>query len=146
MWCLKQCSCCFITRGLLEPALLAWLFICKFVFICKYDLMFNCKPLKQDFNTRTVNGHHISCLIDTKYWNLYRTSHTLFLQSNNSLCLLVSEQKIFKISTNQKQELPMGPCFLFNWDEMRRFYRGPSIDASCKFHFICPSGFWGEDF
>jgi hypothetical protein len=37
---------------------------------------------------------------------LYRIFHTPFLQSNNSLCLLVTE-KIFKISANQKQKLPM---------------------------------------
>jgi len=35
---------------------------------------------------------------------LYRISHTSFLQSNKSLCLLVSE-KIFQISANPKQEL-----------------------------------------
>jgi hypothetical protein len=64
---------------------------------------------------------------------LYRISHTPFLQSNNSLCLLVSEEKTLKISANQKQKLPMVTIFLgSNLDEMRKSYRGPSIDASCK--------------
>ena len=40
-----------------------------------------------------------------------RISHTSFLQSNNSLCLLVSEEKISKILANQKQELPMATMF-----------------------------------
>ena len=64
---------------------------------------------------------------------LYRISHTPFLQSNNSLCLLVSEEKTLKISANQKQKLPMVTIFFgSNLDEMRKSYRGPSIDASCK--------------
>jgi hypothetical protein len=66
-----------------------------------------------------------------KIW--YRISNTSFLQSNNSLCLLVSEEKIvFNISANQKQNCPWRPCFSSNWDKIRKSYRGPSIDASCK--------------
>jgi len=42
---------------------------------------------------------------------LYRISHTSYLQSNNSLCLLVSDEKIFLISANQKQEMPMVTMF-----------------------------------
>ena len=38
---------------------------------------------------------------------VYRVSHKSFLQINNTLCLLVSEEKIKKNSANQKQELPM---------------------------------------
>jgi len=38
---------------------------------------------------------------------LYRIFHTSFLQSYNSFALVVSEEKIFKISANQKQVLPM---------------------------------------
>jgi hypothetical protein len=56
---------------------------------------------------------------------LYRTSQTSFLLSNNSLCLLVSEESIFfLISANQKQELHMSTMFLSNRDEMRKSYRG----------------------
>ena len=45
--------------------------------------------------------------------------HTAFLQSSNSICLLVSEEKIFYITANQKQELPIATMFLSNQVEMR---------------------------
>jgi hypothetical protein len=57
---------------------------------------------------------------------LYRISHTSFLQSNNLLCFLLSEEKISKISDNQKQELPMATMF-FGPIGMKS-YRG----TSCK--------------
>jgi hypothetical protein len=39
---------------------------------------------------------------------LYRIPHALFLQSNNSLCLLVSEENIFySNSVNREKDLPM---------------------------------------
>jgi hypothetical protein len=65
-----------------------------------------------------------------KYVTLYRISHTSLLQSKNSLCLLVSEEKILKTSANQKQELPTSTMFLSNRDEMNNLYKGPSIYAS----------------
>jgi len=43
---------------------------------------------------------------------LYIISYTSFIQSNNSLCLIVSVKKIFKISANQNQELPIATMFL----------------------------------
>jgi hypothetical protein len=50
---------------------------------------------------------------------VYRTFYTSFLQRNNSLCHLVSEENIFQISANQKQEFVHGDqiCFGFNQDE-----------------------------
>ena len=62
---------------------------------------------------------------------LYRISYTSFLQSNNSLCLLVF-QIIFSPQSIRNKNCPWRPCLLSNWDEMRKSYRGPSIDASCK--------------
>jgi hypothetical protein len=32
---------------------------------------------------------------------------------------------------------PWRPCFLSNWDEMCKSYRGPSIDFSCKILRFC---------
>ena len=58
---------------------------------------------------------------------LYRNSHTSFLQSNNLLCLLVSEEKISQI---RNKTCAWQPCFLFNRDEIRNLNRGPSIDVS----------------
>jgi hypothetical protein len=55
---------------------------------------------------------------------LYRISHTSFLQSNNSLCPLVSE-KIFLISANRNKN-----CTCFCPIGMKS-YRRHSIDASC---------------
>ena len=37
-------------------------------------------------------------------------------------------------------------CLLTDWGEMSNLYRGPSINASYRFQFICPSGFRGENF
>ena len=59
---------------------------------------------------------------------LYKISHTSLLQSKNSLCLLVSDEKIFSISINQKQELPMSTMFFVpsKWNEQslkRTFHR-----------------------
>jgi predicted aminopeptidase len=42
----------------------------------------------------------------------------------------VSEEKIFKKSTNQKQESPVAAMFVTDRDRMRNLYRGPSTDAS----------------
>ena len=83
---------------------------------------------------------------------LYMTSHTTFLHSNNSLCLLVAEKIFFQFSANQKQELlgmecnsntsnsepsisyrysrevNVGKCNittgLFGLDGMRKYYKG----------------------
>ena len=65
---------------------------------------------------------------------LYRISHTSFLQRNNSLCHLVSEEKIFflNFSLSEKKKFPWRPCFLLNQDEMRKSLRWPYIDALCK--------------
>ena len=41
-------------------------------------------------------------------------------------------EDFFVISANQKQELLMVIMFLSNRVEMRKSYRRPSIDASCK--------------
>ena len=60
---------------------------------------------------------------------LYRISHIPFLPSNNSLCLLVSEENIFK---SQPRKCPCRSCFLSKQVEMRISCRGPAIDAYCK--------------
>jgi hypothetical protein len=51
----------------------------------------------------------------------------------------VSEEKIFLTLANQKQELPLVAIFVFaEWDEMKKLYRGPYIDAFCQvwFHLV----------
>ena len=47
---------------------------------------------------------------------LYRISYTTFLQSNNSLCLLVSEEIFFNFSQSE-QELLMTTMFVVQWNE-----------------------------
>jgi hypothetical protein len=51
----------------------------------------------------------------------------------------VSEEKIFLTLANQKQELPLAA--IFEWDEMKKLYRGPYIDAFClvRFHLVVVS-------
>jgi hypothetical protein len=62
---------------------------------------------------------------------LYKISHTSILQSNNSLCFLVSEE-IFLFYFSQSEKRTAHGYLVFCLDEMRKSYRGTSIDASCK--------------
>ena len=73
---------------------------------------------------------------------LQRTSHRCFLYSLVPFGHVVSEEKIFEISANQKQELPVTAIF-----EVRsgRNEETPIV-ASCKFGSIWPCGFRKEDF
>jgi hypothetical protein len=45
---------------------------------------------------------------------------------------VVSEEQIFKVSTNQNQELFMVAMFLLHQDKMRIFCRGPHKPHYCK--------------
>ena len=63
---------------------------------------------------------------------LYSISHTSFLQSNNSLRLLVSEERLLKFQSIRNKNDPWRLCLLSNQDEMMKSYRRLSIDASCK--------------
>jgi hypothetical protein len=82
--------------------------------------------------TRTAYGGHISCMIGTKYGILYRISHTSFLQSNNSLCLLVSEENIFLNFNQSETRIVNGDHGWSIRDEMMKSRGGPSTDASYK--------------
>ena len=57
----------------------------------------------------------------------------MLLPSLAPFCQAVSEEKIFLTLANQKQELPLAA-----WDEMKKLYRGPYIDAFCQvwFHLV----------
>jgi hypothetical protein len=68
-------------------------------------------------------------------WFLKSLLWNHFLQRNNSLCLLVSQINFF-FQPIRNKNYPWRPCLLSNWDEMRKSYRGPSIDASCKTHVL----------
>jgi hypothetical protein len=59
---------------------------------------------------------------------LYKIFHISFLQSNNSLCLIVSAEKIFKFQPIRNKNCPWWPCFCSI--EMKSW--GPFIDVSCK--------------
>jgi hypothetical protein len=41
----------------------------------------------------------------------------------------------FLTLANQKQELPLAAIFVGEWDEMKKIYRGPYIDAFCQVWF-----------
>ena len=47
----------------------------------------------------------------------------------------VLEEKIFLTLANQKQNCPWRPYLLAEWDEMKKLYRGPYIDAFCQVWF-----------
>ena len=51
------------------------------------------------------------------------------MQNINPFGEAVSEEKIFNVPANQKQESSMAAMFLSDQDEMRKLYNGPSIDA-----------------
>ena len=53
---------------------------------------------------------------------------------------------MFEINVYRNKNCLWWPCLLMDRDKMSNLYRGPSIDASYKFRFICQSGFRGEDF
>ena len=76
--------------------------------------------------------------------SLQRTFHRCLLPSFGSFGQAVSEEKIFKKSANQKQELPVVAMFV-NRSEQNELEDLPSM-LPTKFRFIWPSGFRGEDF
>ena len=69
---------------------------------------------------RTAYGCHISCTISMKYGNF-----VLHLQYKVTIHCSSSFQRFFKFQ-------PIRNKNCLNRDEMRKSYRGPSIDAYCK--------------
>ena len=67
--------------------------------------------------------------------SLQRTCHRCFLRSFGSFGQAVSEEKILKKSSNQKQELPMMAMFVNGSGQNEQ-----SLEPT-KFHFIWPRGF-----
>ena len=64
--------------------------------------------------TRTAYGNHVSCQSAQNETNLLRTlHHTSIIQNNNSLVLVLSEEKIKKIPANQNEEFTMVAMFVF---------------------------------
>jgi hypothetical protein len=59
--------------------------------------------------------------------NLYRRC---FLPSFGLFGKVVSDEKIFSKSTNQKEEWPVAACLLTDQAEMSNLYSEPSKDAS----------------
>ena len=81
------------------------------------------KDFDCELNTMKNNVNTYSKAISDLRSRIYRISHTSFLLSNNSLCLLVSEIFFFYTSVNQKQELPMATMFFcpigMKWGNLR---------------------------
>ena len=80
--------------------------------------------------------------------SLQRTFQGCFLPSFGSFDQLVSEEKIFQKSTNQKQELPVAAMFIngseLNEQTLQRTFQSRMLPT--KFRLILPSCFRGEDF
>jgi hypothetical protein len=67
-----------------------------------------------------------------KMSNLYkRTFHRCFLPSFGSFGHAVSEE-IFRNRPIRNKNCPWRPYLLAEWDEMKKLYRGPYIDAFCQ--------------
>jgi hypothetical protein len=82
--------------------------------------------------TRIAYCSYISlCQIVTKYGNFVQDFTYVIPTSNNLLCLLVSEEKIFQISTNQKQEFPMAIMFMYTLISSNLFTNIAAIGNSC---------------
>ena len=73
---------------------------------------------------------------NTEIVNRSQDSHTSFLLSNNSLCLLVSEENICLISASQRQEFPIAAMFFFLGNLLEHL----PLMLPVKFRFIWPSG------
>ena len=65
---------------------------------------------------------------------MYRTFHSLLLQSKSSFGQVVSEEKILIISANHKQELPVAAM-------LGNFVEDLPYIIPAKFGFNWPSGF-----
>jgi hypothetical protein len=57
---------------------------------------------------------------------------TLFVPTNNSFKLVVSEEKMFNVSANQEEEFPNVAMLFAGSREMRNFCREPDKYHSCK--------------
>ena len=69
--------------------------------------------------TRTAYDCHISCMIGMIMEILYMISHTSFMQSNNSLCLLVSEGRFFFQISETVSECFLAPTQQFSAISLR---------------------------
>ena len=58
---------------------------------------------------------------------------------------MVSEEKIFSKSTNQKEEWPVAACLLTDQAEISNLYSEPSKDASYQVMIHLARRFRGED-
>ena len=105
---------------------------------------------KTFFNWPITNQNCLWCpyRLTRNIKTLNSISHTSFLQSNYSLCLLVSEEKSFSISANQKQLFAMATMFFvqMGWDEMTISDRRSSIDATCWISIYLAKQFQKETF
>jgi hypothetical protein len=67
------------------------------------------------YKTKTAYSSHVTSQSPQNENYLLKTSHTSIIQSNNSLGLVLSEEKIKIIPANLKQTFPMVPgghvCF-----------------------------------
>jgi hypothetical protein len=79
--------------------------------------------------TRIACGGHVCKRIGMKLASLSRTFHRCFLPSFGSFGQAVSE-KILKNRPIRKKNCLWRPCLLTDRDEMRKVYRGPSMEAS----------------
>ena len=77
---------------------------------------------------------------------LYMISHKSFLQSSNSICLQVSEEKFFYITANKKQELPIATMFFVQsgWNEELLQKTFQMLPVKCCYIWL--HGFRGEYF
>ena len=72
---------------------------------------------------------------------LQRTFHRCFLPSFCSFGQAVLEEKIFKNRPIRNMNCLWWPCLLMDRDEMSKFDRGPSIDASYQVSVHLAEGF-----
>ena len=78
------------------------------------------KDFDNELNTMKNNVNTYSKAISDLRSRIYRISHTSFLLSNNSLCLLVSEIFFFfKLQPIRNKNCPWRPCFFVQsgWNE-----------------------------
>ena len=111
-----------------------------FIFIISLPLKGSCNFFFSMLRHTIHNNIHYLPFVFKMRWYIIlyvqnkspRTFHRCFIPSLGSFGPEVSEEKILKKLTNQKQKLPVVAIFVSeSWQNVQSlYYRGPSIDAS----------------
>ena len=84
---------------------------------------------------KSSHGGHLEFPISKRFTSLVQTTQWSFLQSHNSIGLVVSNKKIFKISTNQNTLWTWQPCWISDQCQKQKSCIWPSNEHFCQVWF-----------